>query len=150
MSNPYAPPKAPLDNTPDEIVYSKDYKREKSALRPLGVVLVVVFFFVFSAVGATLLLIDGDLWWMVYIAVTGLLTYLFRKLWWGDDGERKTAIFVGFFVAALIWLGGPDGSTQSWSASDLADLAEGCYFFLAACYLIYARNSPFFQTPQIL
>jgi hypothetical protein len=148
MSNPYSPPKAPLDNTPDEIVYSEDYKREKSALRPLGVVLVVVFFFVFSAIGATLLLIDGDLWWIVYIAITGLLTYLFRKLWWGDDGERKIAVFFGFVVAALSWLSSPDGSIQSWSASEFAGLAEGCYFFLAACYLIYARKSPFFQAPQ--
>jgi hypothetical protein len=150
MSNPYSPPKAPLDNTHDEIVYSEEYIREKSALRPLGVVLVVVFFFVFSAIGTTLLLIDRDLWWIAYMAATGLLTYLFRKLWWGDERERKIAVFVGFFVAAISWFGFPDGSPQSWSASELIGLAEGCYFLLASCYLIYARKSPFFQPSRAL
>lgn len=149
MSNPYSPPKAPLDD-PNAPVYSEEYKREKRALRPIGVVLVVVFFFVFSAAGATLLLIDGDPWWVVNVTLTGLLTYLFRKLWWGDDWERKIAVFVGFFIAALSWFGSPDGSLQSWSASDLIGLAESCYCFLASCYLIHARSSPFFQVPRAL
>lgn len=136
MSNLNAPPKTPT--------ISVEFTREKSAMRPLGVVVVVVLFFVFSAISAALLMREGDYWWIVNAAITVLLAYWFRKLWWGDDQERKIAVFLGFFIAALSWFGSPDGSVENWSAMELSVLAEGCYFFLAASYLIYARKSPFF------
>jgi hypothetical protein len=144
MLNPNAPPKTSMQDITDKQKISVAYKSEKSAMRPLGVVVVVVLFFVFSVVGAALMMLEGDSWWIVNLAITALLAYWFRKLWWGDDQERKIAVFLGFFIAALSWFGSPDSSVENWSAMELAVLAEGCYFLLAASYLIYMRKSPFF------
>ncbi len=148
MSNPYSPPKASLESPSENSIYSEEFKREKSAIRPLGVVLVVVFFFIFSAVSAVSLMIEGDYWWVVYIATTGLLAYLFRKLWWGDDRERKFAVFVGFFAAALAALGIPEEGIQHWHVSEFSTLAEGSYCFFAACYLVYVKRHRFFESAQ--
>ncbi len=146
MSNPYEPPKAHVEDRSREL--SKEHKRVKSAVRPLGVVLVVALFFIFSAASAVLLAAEGDWWWIVHVAITCLLAWWFRKLWWGDERERKIAVFLGFFIAALTVLGGPEGSVADWTASELTSLAEGCYALLAACYLIYARKHPFFAGPR--
>lgn len=144
MTNRYAPPKAPVGNVLERPVYTEQYKREKSAIRPLGVVVVVAWFGLFSALGVAFLAIERD-WWLVgYAVLTALLVYWLRRLWWGDNGVRKTAVFVGFLVGVITYLGSPEEPIQTWSASELASLVEGCYFFLAACYLIYARKSPFF------
>jgi hypothetical protein len=148
MTNPYSPPNSPVEDPAKPHVYTEQYKREKNAARPLGVVAVVVMFVLFSVLGAALLLLDRDAWVVVYTAVSALLVYWFRSLWWGDDKERKVAVLVGFLIAAASYLGAPDGSIYSWSASELASAAEGLYFFLAACYLAYIRNDPFFAPPR--
>jgi len=145
MSNPYSPPKAPSEIPKNDTPYSKEYKRKKSATRPLGIVLIVVLFFVFAVASAALLMIEGENWWIVHAALSVLLAYWFRNLWWGDDRERKIAVFFGFFVAAITWLGNPEGAIQTWSISELTSFAEGCYCLLAACYLVYLRKHPFFK-----
>jgi len=113
-------------------------------LRPFGVVVVVVLFFVFSAVDVVALFVDGDIWWIVSLALSGLLVFLFRKLWWGDAREREIAVCFGFFLAAIIFLGMPEGPPQSWPLREYANLAEGCYFLCAASYLAYSKRNPFF------
>lgn len=144
MSNPYSPPKASVDR-PKNLIYSDEYKRGKSAIRPFGIVLVVVLYFAFSAASAILLMMEGGSWWVFDVVISGLLAYWFRKLWWGDEKERKIAVYFGFFIAALSWFVSPKGALQSWPVSDLIGAAEGCYFFLAACYLICVRKRPFFE-----
>ena len=146
MSNLNIPPKSPTQDSPEKRNISVEFKRKKSAMRPLLLVVIVVLFFVFSAISAALLMLEGGYWWIVNAAITVSLAYWFRKLWWGDDQERKIAVFRGFFIAALSWFGSPDSSVENWSAMELSVLAEGCYFFLAASYLIYARKSPFFAS----
>lgn len=145
MSNPYQPPKTLLKDDSGRPVYSEQYKREKSAIRPMGVVALVALYFMFSVIDTFFQVAQGGLWWIGYVALTALFAYWFRKLWWGDGRERKIGVFVGFMIAALTYMGSPDGPVQSWPADELASLAEGGYFFCAACYLIYARRSPFFE-----
>ncbi len=148
MSIPYLPPEAPLESPAKHSVYSDEFRREKRAVRPLGVVVVVILYFVFSAISAAALMIEGDYWWIVYMVSTGILAYLFRRLWYGDDKRRKFAVLFGFFVAALAGLGSPEGDIQSWTISDITTLAEGGYWLLAAGYLVYVRDHPFFETPH--
>lgn len=110
----------------------------------------VALFGLFSVLGAVTLAHQHD-WWIVgYTALTALVAYCFRRLWWGDDRDRKTGVVVGFMVSAIIYFCSPEDPVQNWSASEFVDLAEGCYFFLAACYLIYARKNPFFAGPQAI
>lgn len=146
MSNPYSPPKAPLDERPSSPYQSAEYRRMKSANRPLGVVLVVSLFFAFSFASAAALMVEGEQWWVVHIAITALLAYWFRNLWWGEDKERKIAVFLGFFVAAISVFGAPEGDIGNWPLKEHVNAAEGLYFLLSACYLIYAKKNPFFAS----
>lgn len=145
MPNPYLPPTTPLKDDSQQPVYTDQYKREKSAIRPIGVVVVVALFFLFSAIGTAFQMAQGGMWWIGYVAFTALFAYWFRKLWWGDNRERKIGVFVGFMIAAFSYVGSPEGPVESWPADELASLADGCYFFFASCYLIYARKNPFFE-----
>jgi len=145
MTNPYAPPNAPLEGDSAHDKHSAQYKQAKSAVRPFGVVAVVTLFFVFSVVDVVALFADGDNWWIVSVGITGLLAYWFRNLWWGDERERKIAVFLGFFCAGLLLLGISHEPIRTWPPREFAELAEGCYFLCAASYLVYARRNPFFE-----
>jgi hypothetical protein len=144
MTNPFSPPRAPVENPSD----AHDDYRMKSANRPNGILVVVVLFFVFSVLDVAVLLVAGDTWWTVVLGLTALLAYLFRKLWWGDERERRIAVFFGFFGAAISLFGFPDEPIPSWSAQDYVSIAEGGYLLLAASYLVYVRKSPFFSARE--
>jgi hypothetical protein len=149
MTNPYSPPESPVEDPPEAPTYTEQVKREKNATRPLGVVAIVVMFALFSVLGVAQLILESDLWAIIYAAISAMLAYWFRGLWWGDSRERTIAVFVGFLIAAATCIGLPSGSIQAWSVGELTGAAEGIYFFLSACYLAYIRNDPFFSAPKV-
>jgi hypothetical protein len=145
MDDRYTPPGAALEVAPADHKRSAGYRAAKAAIRPIGVVAVVVLFFVFLAIDAAVLFIEGDLWWIVVAAISGVLAYWFRNLWWGSERERKIGVFFGLFCAGLWLLTLPDGPIRSWSVREFVEAAKGCYFGASAAYLFLARKSRFFE-----
>ncbi len=109
--------------------------------RPLGLILVVGLFVAFAVADMVSLLLAGGSGWIISLSMSALLMFLFRKLWFGDEPERKIAVFFGFFVAILNGFAVPELPLNEWSRDDYLTLCEA-----AALYLIYAKRDPFFRS----
>ncbi len=116
----------------------------KAAQRPQGIVIIAVLFAAFSALDTALLFLKGEVWWMVVLAMSALLMYLFRGLWWGDEPLRKVAVFLGFLFGALSLLLPPETPGQGWTLDEAVALAEGIFMVGLATYLMQIRTHPFF------
>ena len=140
--NPFQPPKTPVERLDLEAALSRDPR--KVALRPLGLVIVVILFAVFSVIDSWLLWRQGDYWWLVVLVVSAALIYLFRGLWWGDNSLRKQAILLGAVLGTLSLVFPPDETSSGWSLDEIENLAEGIYMLAAAIYFAALRNHSFF------
>ncbi|HEY0634776.1 MAG TPA: hypothetical protein VGE00_05280, partial [Gammaproteobacteria bacterium] len=68
----------------------------------------MALFIAFALADLAIHLLYGSRWWMVSLGMSALLIYLFRKLWIGDEQERKIAVFFGVFLAGLAALSAPE------------------------------------------
>lgn len=117
--------------------------------RPLGIVVIVALFIAFALADLALHLLYDSCWWMVSLGMSALLIYLFRKLWIGDEQERKIAVFFGVFLAGLAALSAPELPLQEWPLDEYLWALEGVYGLGAALYLISARRHPFFAARSV-
>jgi hypothetical protein len=113
--------------------------------RPIGLVIVVVGFVAFAVADIAVHIIQRSGWWIVSLSMSVLLVLLFRKLWFGDEHERKIAVFFSLFVAALNWVASSDDPLPRWLFEDYVGALEGVYALSAAAYLTYAQRDPFFS-----
>ncbi len=121
----------------------------QDARRPLGLVIVVGLFFAFAVADVAAHVVRGSMWWTVSASMSALLVFLFRKLWFGDERERKIGVFFGFFVAALSFLVMSDAPLREWPAEEFLGPIEGLYAICAALYLMYAKRNPFFAARNV-
>lgn len=133
-------------SSPDIQADHEPTERRITAKRPKAIVAIVVLFFAFSIEQVANLVLAGENWWIVYLGVTVLLAFWFRKLWRGDERERKIAVFFGYFCAAASIFAASDEPFRTWPHQEYIDLIEGAYYFLAATYLVWARKNPFFTS----
>ena len=81
--------------------------------------------------------------------MSALLMFLFRRLWFGEERERKIGAFLGFFIAAINFLAVPDAPLREWPAEEYLGLLEGLYALCAALYLMHAKRNPFFVVRNV-
>ena len=122
---------------------------EKDPRRPLGLVVVVCLFIAFAVVDVAAQLVRANTWWAVSLCMSALLIFLFRRLWFGDERERKIGVLFGFFVAALDLFAMPDVPLQEWPPEEYLGVLEGTYALGAAFYLMLAKRDPFFASNNV-
>ncbi|HZX30293.1 MAG TPA: hypothetical protein VFF03_02980 [Rhodocyclaceae bacterium] len=142
--NPFSPPKSPVDPPNEGAGHPVRKDPRKNDSRPFGIVVVAALFVVFSIIDALLFLGKDDPWWIVILAVSALIMYLCRDLWWGNGKTRRLLATVGYVlgIAALVFP--PEGSEESWSIDEIANALEGLYMLSGALYLTLIRNHRFF------
>jgi hypothetical protein len=134
MESPYAPPKANLE------------QQQARPPRPAGII-VIAALFIFFSVATTVLAFLGDQGgeWYIVLGCSVVLVALLRGVFYGRERDRKTGVFIGFFIAFLNLLGGYEPSEPVSDLKSIINIAEAIYALGAAAYLIWMKKSAFFQ-----
>jgi len=122
---------------------------ESCPRRPFGLVVIVYIFIAFAVADLAMHVVNGSAWWPLSLCASALLVYLFRKLWTGDERNRKTGAFLGFFVATVNALAWPDTPFPEWAPHEYLGVLEGLYGVCAALYLVRAARDPFFAARRL-